>query len=461
MGGVGPTVLWFRRDLRLGDHPALSSAAGDSGGDHGDRSVLALFVLDDRLLSPAGARRREFLFASLRALDRQLGGRLLIVSGDPAAVVPAVARAVSAPAVHVSADHGPYGRARDRAVAEHVDLVATGSPYAIAPGRVRKDDGDPYRVFTPYFRRWLDHGWRGPARTGADTASWVDPARIDLGQVALSRIDATATSAPRVDLPEAGEEAALARWQRFLDEDLVGYDESRDRPDLDATSVMSVHLKFGSIHPRTMLADLARRRGTGAEQYRRQLAWREFYADFLHHHPETARQNYDRRFDAYRFDSGPDTEEAFRAWTSGRTGYPIVDAGMRQLAQTGWMHNRVRMIVASFLVKDLHLPWWRGARHFMSELVDGDLASNQHGWQWTAGTGTDASPFFRVFNPISQGEKFDPDGDYIRRWVPELRGVAGSAVHRLRERPEGYPPPIVDHADERRVALARYDRIRR
>jgi deoxyribodipyrimidine photo-lyase len=226
---------------------------------------------------------------------------------------------------------------------------------------------------------------------------------------------------------------------------------------------MSVHLKYGEVHPRTLLADLARRRSESAEAYRREIVWREFYADVLHHRPDSARRNLDRAFDALPLDSGPEAQRRFAAWWDGRTGFPIVDAGMRQLRAQAWMHNRVRMIVASFLVKDLHLPWWDGARHFMRLLVDGDLASNQHGWQWVAGTGTDPAPYVRVFNPVTQGERFDPDGDYVRRFVPELRGVPGKAVHRPWQLPggvpDGYPEPIVDHVAERREALARYERV--
>lgn len=439
------SVVWFRRDLRVADLPTLSAA--------GERA-LGLFVLDDRLLEPSGGPRRDFLYRSLAALDEQLGGRLLVLRGDPVTVVPRVAKAVGAQEVHVSADYGPYGRARDAAVAEQVEVVATGSPYAIAPGRVTKDDGNPYKVFTPWFKRWLDHGWRAPARTGAGTLAWIDP--DDVAGLA-GRVAIPAPAAPGL---AAGEAAALARWREFCEDDLIRYDDERDRPDLDSTSRMSVYLKFGNIHPRTMLADLARARSHGAEQYRRQLAWRDFYADILFQRPDSARRNYDAKFDAMRHDTGEGADALFAAWCAGRTGFPIVDAGMRQLAAEGWMHNRVRMIVASFLVKDLHLPWWRGARYFMAHLVDGDLASNQHGWQWTAGSGTDAAPYFRVFNPIGQGEKFDPTGDYVRRWVPELRGVPGKAVHTLKGvRPEGYPEPIVDHAEERREALARYGEL--
>jgi deoxyribodipyrimidine photo-lyase len=227
---------------------------------------------------------------------------------------------------------------------------------------------------------------------------------------------------------------------------------------------MSVYLKYGVIHPRTMLADLASKRSASADVYRTEIAWREFYADILLQRPDSARKNYDRAFDALPVEDGAEAREKFDAWREGRTGFPIVDAGMRQLRQQAWMHNRVRMIVASFLVKDLHLPWWWGARHFMTMLVDGDLASNQHGWQWTAGSGTDASPYFRVFNPVTQGEKFDPDGEYVRQFVPELRDVPGRKVHQPWALPggvpDGYPEPMVDHKAERVEALARYERVK-
>jgi deoxyribodipyrimidine photo-lyase len=263
-------------------------------------------------------------------------------------------------------------------------------------------------------------------------------------------------------LPEAGEAAARRRWTRYVEERLAGYDGDRDRPDLDATSRMSVHLKWGEIHPRTMLADLAHRRSAGAATYRKELAWREFYADVLWHRPETAREYLRREFATMAYD---EPGARLTAWQEGRTGYPLVDAGMRQLRATGWMHNRVRMVAASFLVKDLHLEWQHGARHFMRWLVDGDLASNQHGWQWTAGCGTDAAPYFRVFNPVAQGARFDPAGDYVRRWVPELTDVPAKHVHEPWKNPDGlpqgYPGPIVDHKQERLEALERYEHLTR
>jgi deoxyribodipyrimidine photo-lyase len=457
---AGTAVVWFRRDLRVHDQPTFLAAAGSAARG------LALFVLDPALLRPAGPARRTVLYRCLRDLDDSLGGRLLVVRGDPAEIVPQVAAAVDATRVHAAADFGPYGRARDEAVekalAEHGrTLQRTGSPYAVAPGRVTKPDGTPYRVFSPFRRAWEQHGWRGPADTDAGTVSWLDPADVPCDPRGVPVPDDDRVDA---ELPPAGEDAASARWREFLVDGVTGYKRARDRPDKPGTSRMSVHLKYGTLHPRTLLADLAGRSGDGAESVRSELAWREFYADVLWHRPDSARENFDRRFDALPSDSGPAADEHFAAWAEGRTGFPIVDAGMRQLREMAWVHNRVRMIVASFLVKDLHLPWQRGARHFMRHLADGDLPSNQHGWQWVAGTGTDAAPFFRVFNPVVQGEKFDPHGDYVRRFVPELRDLRGGAAHRPWELPggppNGYPRPIVDHAEERKAALSRYEQVR-
>ena len=406
------SVLWLRRDLRLRDHPALHEAAADG-------PVVALFVLDQALLRPAGPPRVAMLYRTLRALDaalREHGGGLLVRRGDPVDVVPRAARECGATSVHISADFGPYGRRRDEAVeqalGDGVRLVRTGSPYAVGPGRVHKGDGTPFKVYSPFYRAWREHGWREPASAVAGRVDW-DTSLEGVGIPQDPRLPAG------LELPEAGEDAALAAWRTYRRSGLARYGDERDRPDLDSTSHMSVHLKWGCIHPRTLLADL----GPGDETYRREIAWREFYAAVLHHWPDSARDYFSPQLEdmPYARPDGP----AFDAWRQGRTGFPVVDAGMRQLLAQGWMHNRVRMIVASFLVKDLHIEWQHGARHFMQHLVDADLASNQHGWQWTAGTGTDAAPYFRVFNPVTQGQKFDPAGDYVRRWVPELRGAPG------------------------------------
>lgn len=448
---MSPTLLWFRRDLRLHDLPALSEV--------GDAEVLACYVLDPRLEVSSGPRRLQFLGDSLREIDAALGGRLLITRGLPTDVIPAICRSIGATAVHISADFSPFGVRRDRAVAAALEplgaeLVATGSPYLVSPGRVTKDDGSPYKVFTPFFRRWREVGWRAPAKSDPAAHTWIDPAGLsDLP----SRTDAPDPGVA-LDLP-AGERAARERWAEFLADGVGGYAEERNRPDRPGTSRMSAHLKFGTIHPRTMAADLDIH-SEGGSAYLRELAFRDFYAAVLHQWPDSAWRNWNRDFDDIAVDTDDRARERFEAWKHGRTGFPIVDAGMRQLAGSGFMHNRVRMIVASFLVKDLHLPWQWGARWFLDQLVDADIASNQHGWQWCAGTGTDAAPYFRVFNPTAQGEKFDPSGDYVRRWVPELSGVAD--VHRLNAgRPAGYPEPIVDHAAERTEALRRYGLIGR
>ncbi|WP_055403976.1 MULTISPECIES: deoxyribodipyrimidine photo-lyase [unclassified Mycobacterium] len=441
-----PTLLWFRRDLRLGDHPALNAAAGDG-------ETLACFVLDPRLEASSGRRRLKFLGDSLRQLRDDLDGRLLVARGRPDELIPRIAAEIGASAVHVSEDFAPYGKRRDervRAALDSVPLIATGSPYLVSPGRVTKKDGTPYQVFTPFLRQWREFGWRAPAKTSAESARWLDPAQL--------RIKRCEIPDPGTALDvAAGEAAALKQWKSFVANGLQHYDEDRNRPDLHGTSRMSAYLKFGTIHPRTMVADLDLRHG-GAQAYLRELAFRDFYADVLHHWPASAWRNWNRQFDGIRTDTDAEATRRFESWKAGETGFPLVDAGMRQLRETGYMHNRVRMIVASFLVKDLHLPWQWGAEWFLDQLVDGDMANNQHGWQWCAGCGTDAAPYFRVFNPTTQGEKFDPSGEYIRRWVPELRPVDDAHL-RKSERPAGYPAPIVDHGAERAEALRRYQSI--
>jgi len=427
-----PTLLWFRRDLRLHDLPPLLEAAADG-------EVLACYVLDPRLKASSGPRRLQYLYDALRDLRQRLDGRLLVTRGRPATRIPLLVKEIGATSVHVSGDYSPYGRRRDDAVREalgDVPLEEAGSPYLVSPGRVVKGDGTPYKVFTPFYDAWRRHGWRSPAKSGVDCARWIDPADVAGG------VDIP-DAGVRLDVP-AGETAARKQWAKYVDSTVDDYADVRDRPDLDATSRMSAHLKFGTIHPRTMVADLGR--GKGAQAYLRALAFRDFYEAVLCEWPESAWWNWNKAFDEIEVDDNRDAKRRFEAWKAGRTGFPIVDAGMRQLAATGFMHNRVRMIVASFLVKDLHLPWQWGARWFLEQLVDGDMASNQHGWQWAAGCGTDAAPYFRVFNPTTQGEKFDPDGAYIRRWVPEVDD-------------DDYPDPIVDHARERKEALRRYGQI--
>jgi len=443
---VTTTVLWFRRDLRLADHPALVAAL-DAG------PVVPLFVLDPALLNPAGAPRTAFLFRCLRSLDESLGGRLVIRTGDPVDVVPQVAAEADAETVLVSADFGPYGRRRDQDVARALRaagrrLTGIGSPYAVDPGRTVKTDGTPFRVFSPYYRAWRGHGWAPPA-PAPDEVAWAE------GLPSHGIPDDLPVEAT---LPPAGEAAAMARLEHFLAGPIDDYAARRDSPADDATTRLSPHLRWGCIHPRQILARLDQ--STSHEKLRSELAWREFYADVLWHVPESARHSLQPKMTTMQLDAGPQADERFRAWTEGRTGFPLVDAGMRQLREEAWVHNRVRMVVASFLVKDLHIDWTRGARWFMRGLVDGDLASNNHGWQWVAGTGTDPAPYFRIFNPVTQGREHDPTGDYVRRWVPELSGVRGPAVHEPWKLPggvpAGYPERIVDHGAERAESLRRH-----
>ncbi|MBB5837885.1 cryptochrome/photolyase family protein [Kribbella italica] len=434
-------LMWFRRDLRLTDNPALLEAVRAGNGQ-----VCGLFVLDAALWDAAGDPRRDHLISSLKSLRDSMDGKLVVRRGDPAKIVPDLAADLGADSVHIAADYGPYGGRRDDAVEKALDcpLVTTGSAYAIAPGRVLNGSGRSYQVFTPYFRAWLEHGWRQPV-DAPDDVEWIG-----------KQGDALPKSEP---VDDAGERAARAHWQNWL-ETVADYDDERDRPDLDSTSRMSVPLKYGEVHPRTMLADLARLRSKGAEAYRRELAWREFCADLLHRNPHAAWKPLRSEFEKMDYD---EPDDAFTAWCEGKTGYPVVDAGMRQLAESGFMHNRIRMVVASFLVKDLHVHWKYGARWFMKTLRDGDLASNSLNWQWVAGCGADASPYFRIFNPITQGKKFDPDGAYVRRWVPELAGLDGKKVHEpwlLPDPPEDYPAPIVDHAEARQESLRRYAAIK-
>ena len=453
-------VVWFRRDLRLADNPALRAAA--DAHDH----LVALFVHDPKLTGPSGANRIASLHATLDALDADLDGRLVERHGDPASVVRRLAAEVEAEAVYVAEDFGPYGVVRDDAVeaalvADGRTLERVGSPYAVPPGTLFTKVGSPFKVFTPFSRQWRAHGWDEPVAAPRG-ARWLDGIEGVEGAARprTPRPEATA------GLPEAGERAAHALADRFLADRVREYAEDRDRPDRDRTSRLSPHLKYGTIHPRQLLARLGR--GHGPATWEGELCWRDFYADVLFQRPDSARRNYVDTLDGLRWDTGRTADARFDAWTRGETGYPIVDAGMRQLLVEGWMHNRIRMITASFLVKDLHLEWRRGAAWFLRHLCDGDLASNHHGWQWTAGTGTDAAPFFRIFNPTAQGLRFDPTGDYVRRFVPELRAIEGKAVHEPWKVPgddlfgvgsagDGdYPAPIVDHAAERDEALARF-----
>jgi len=439
--------MWFRRDLRINDHPALLAAVETSD------EVIPLFILDKAQIKEAGAKLLAYMGQSLKSLDESLGNNLHIIEGDQVEVLTALIKKYDVQEVHISAEYERYGAERDaRVEAAGIKLVRTGSPYAVTPGRVVKpSDGTPYKVYTPFYRAWRTHGWRAPAKT---------PKSMKFVQPTSEYRNFPDFPLPKgVEIIKAGEAAALSRFKEFTKKGLDTYDENRNFAAIDGTSKMSSYLKFGEIHPRTLLENLGESKAH--DTFRKEIAWREFYADVLFNNPMTDREYYAPRFADMRYDK-PGAQ--FKAWCEGKTGYPFVDAAMRQLIQEGWMHNRTRMVVASFLVKDLHLEWQLGERFFAEHLVDYDVASNAHGWQWTAGTGTDASPYYRVFNPIEQGKRFDENGDYIRKYVPELAHLSAAEIHEpwlyLDGYSKGYPERLVDHAIERLESLERLKEIK-
>jgi deoxyribodipyrimidine photo-lyase len=440
-------IVWFRRDLRVGDHPALNAAI------EGSDEIVPVFILDKAQIAEAGDKLLAYMGQSLRALDESLGNCLHIIEGDQVEVLKELIEMYGVSEVHISDEYERYGAARDaRVEAAGIKLVRTGSPYAVAPGRVLKpSDATPYRVYTPFYRAWCTHGWRAPAKTPAKIPAVTPPAKY--------RAFPDFPMPAGVNVIAAGEKAALARFKEFTKKGLNSYDENRNFAAIDGTSKMSTYLKFGEIHPRTLLAGLGESKAH--DTFRKEIAWREFYADVLFNNPDTDSEYYAKQFKAMRYDK---PGKQFQAWCEGKTGYPFVDAAMRQLVLEGWMHNRTRMVVASFLVKDLHLEWQLGERFFAQHLVDYDVASNAHGWQWTAGTGTDASPYYRVFNPIEQGRRFDENGDYIRKYVAELAHLSAAEIHEpwlfLDGYSHDYPERLVDHALERVESLERLKEIK-
>jgi deoxyribodipyrimidine photo-lyase len=468
-------LVWFRRDLRAEDHAALSHALRAA------RSVWCAFVFDRNILEPLprADRRVEFIRDSLAALDEALaqqGGGLVVLRGDPVDEIRRLALELRVTAVYANHDDEPYARSRDARVRSvlaeaGIDFRTRKDHVIFERDEVLTATGTPYGVFTPYKRAWLarlapEH--LAAHAVAAHAASLAPAPEGRRGMPALADLGFEATNL-RTHLEPGARGAA-----RLLD-DFMGridrYGETRDFPAVEGPSYLSVHLRFGTVSIRALARAAYERMqagSRGAEVWLSELIWRDFYHQVLHHHPHVVERAFRPEYDAVQWEQGAGADAAFAAWCAGRTGYPLVDAAMRQLNETGYMHNRLRMVTASFLTKDLGLDWRRGERYFALQLNDFDLAANNGGWQWAASTGTDAQPYFRIFNPVSQSERFDARGDFIRRYVPELAKLTTAAIHapwraaidelaaagvRLGQT---YPAPIVDHALARKRTLQRY-----
>jgi deoxyribodipyrimidine photo-lyase len=470
-------LLWFRRDLRLRDNPSVVAAVRSG------RPVIPLFILElqSAARSP-GAASLWWLDKSLKSLGADLaalGSRLVLRQGDAGAILAELVADTGAELLIYSRVYEAKVAARDAALA--AELAGSGvetqvhtASLLLEPGRVRTGAGQPYSVFTPFWRA-------GRPQIGA--IALADAPTSLQAPTAWPALEALEDWALHPSAPDwssdfadwtPGEAGAQRHLHRLLDETVASYADARDRPGVEGTSRLSPHLAWGEIGPRQVFAAVealearAPKLAGSADKFLAELGWREFNYNILAQHPQLATQNLKRAFDAFPWRRAPDHLDA---WRQGQTGYPIVDAGMRQLWRTGWMHNRVRMIAASFLIKHLLIDWREGEAWFWDTLVDADPASNPGGWQWVAGSGADAAPFFRIFNPITQGEKFDPDGAYVRRWVPELARLPAAAIHapwtaspielaaagvRLGET---YPEPIVDHAMARSRALEAFKTV--
>lgn len=465
---VKRVIHWFRRDLRVSDNTALSEAARQA------EMVISVFILEDAFKTgpDVGAARAAFLLHSVESLRKNLehlGYPLVIRLGKSTELIPRLAHELKAEAVFCNARYEPYAESRDEKIA--TALGKSGISLRIFKDAVvweRKEiltkTGNPYTVFTPYSKAWKALPVP-PPKPKLKTATQKYPHMAsdllpldpkELGLQLKQTIDAT------------GERAALDRLRHFLQHKVFRYAEQRNYPAVDGTSQLSAHLRCGTIGIRTVLAELTKRKadataneGINCEVFLNELIWREFYTQILANFPHVSKGAFRPEYDKLHWS---DNETHFKAWCDGVTGFPIVDAAMRCLNATGNMHNRLRMIVAMFLTKDLLINWQQGERYFMKQLVDGDKAANNGGWQWSAGTGTDAAPYFRIFNPVSQGEKFDPDGDFVRQWIPELKTLPNAVIHQPWKYPlfakTGYAKRIVDHHEQREKCLAMFKAVK-
>ena len=471
-----PVIVWFRQDLRLADNPALQAAAATGA------PVLPVYILDDEApgaWKPGGASR-WWLHHSLTSLARdieQLGGRLIFQKGPAQACLEALIEDVGADAVFWNRQYEPWARKRDEAIKSalktaDVKARSFNGSLIVEPWDIATKAGAPYKVFTPFWRSLKAGHAPSEPSDRPDALTFQDYK----GGCALEALKLLPTkpdwSGGLDDNWTPGEAAAHGRLGQFLQHSVTAYSDRRNLPAEHGTSKLSPHLHFGEISPRQVWHAVKRSdhaQSEGADTYLSEIAWREFSYNLLYHFPDLPEANFQSKFDGFEWTG---QEKDLEAWRRGRTGYPIVDAGMRELWATGWMHNRVRMIVASFLIKDLMIDWREGEAWFWDTLVDADLSSNSASWQWTAGSGADAAPYFRVFNPVGQSEKFDPDGDYLRMWLPELTKLPNKAIHApwmadasvLRQAGvrlgETYPEPIVDHGVARKRALAAFEKIK-
>jgi deoxyribodipyrimidine photo-lyase len=471
-----PAVLWFRQDLRLADNPALDAAV------RGGRSILPVYILDDENAGAwkMGAASRWWLHQSLASLNQALDGRLVFLRGDARTLLPELVRDSGAEAVYWNRCYEPWRIDRDKEVKDalrgnSVSVRSFNGSVLFEPPNTNKPDGTPYRVFTPFYRRGcLENGIppREPLKAPQSISLLSTSSGITLDELGL--LPRTQWYDGIADEWSPGEDGAAKRLRTFLSVGLSHYDKGRDRPDQRFVSRLSPHLHFGEVSPNQVwfaVQDKCRDPATpDADRFLSELGWREFSNNLLYNEPALPTKNLQRKFDNFPW---RDDEAALQKWQRGRTGYPIVDAGMRELWETGYIHNRVRMIVGSFLVKNLLLHWLHGARWFWDTLVDADLANNSASWQWIAGCGADAAPYFRIFNPVTQGKKFDPGGHYVRRFVPELAAMPDKFLHNPWEAPEevladagispgvSYPEPIVDLKASRERALAAFKSLSR
>ncbi len=432
-------IWWIRRDLRLADNPTLHAAL-EAG------SVIPLFILDPAFGS-ASARRKDFLHEGLHALDEDLRERnsyLVTRSGKPLDILRELIHETGATQIFAEEDFTPYARKRDSEIEYHLPLDLIQGQTVHHPASVLKADGTPYTVYTPYSKTWK-----------AKLPSKIDilPAPETINTLAGIKSEPLPQYKTHPFFP-AGEKEAIVRLEEFTNYRITNYSEHRNRMDLDGTSSLSPYIRFGMIGLRQAVHAARTSNSRGAEIWLNELIWREFYIQILYHFPHVSKTSFNPSLANIPWRNNASD---FGAWKRGETGVPVVDAAMRQLKETGWMHNRARMIVASYLVKDLLIDWRWGEAWFMDNLLDGDPAANNGGWQWTAGTGTDAAPYFRVFNPVLQSAKFDPNGDYIRNWVPELRSVDTKDIHAPWEKGikvKGYPGQPIIERDKDRTLLA-------